>query len=155
MKQKGFDDPAVQKELSKLASKTWLAKVKPSLFIGERLGNIYTGSLYAGLFSLLSDDKLALANKRILMFSYGSGLAASLFLIRVQQNVDFIRTTMCLRERLAARIKISAEEYDQIMQLREKSFGANNYQVQANIERLEPGAFYLVSVDKMWRRNYQ
>jgi len=46
------------------------------------------------LISLISDEKIELENKRILMFSYGSGLASSLFLLRVEQNVKIFRDLM-------------------------------------------------------------
>lgn len=50
------------------------------------LGNIYTGSLYNGLLTLLCDTRIDLSNKSILMFSYGSGCAASMFLIKVKEG---------------------------------------------------------------------
>lgn len=57
------------------------------------------------------------------MFSYGSGLASSLFLLRVEQNVRIFRDLMGVKSRLAQRIKISPEEYDIVMDNREKNFG--------------------------------
>jgi hydroxymethylglutaryl-CoA synthase len=57
----------------------WENKCERSLLLAKMLGNIYTGSLYNGLLSLLCDTSINLAGKKILMFSYGSGCAASLF----------------------------------------------------------------------------
>jgi hydroxymethylglutaryl-CoA synthase len=52
------------------------------MLLSKNLGNIYTGSLYTGLFSLLKEPHLQ--SKRILMFSYGSGLMSSMFTIRIK-----------------------------------------------------------------------
>jgi hydroxymethylglutaryl-CoA synthase len=48
------------------------------------LGNIYTGSLYCGLLSLITDSSKDLSDKNILLFSYGSGCAASIFFLTVK-----------------------------------------------------------------------
>lgn len=42
----------------------------------RRVGNIYTGSLYLGLLSLLDNDTSLKAGDRIGLFSYGSGAVA-------------------------------------------------------------------------------
>jgi hypothetical protein len=44
-----------------------------------QLGNLYTASLYSGLASLLSLQGQHLAGKRVLCFSFGSGVVASMF----------------------------------------------------------------------------
>ena len=49
--------------------------------LAKQLGNIYTGSLYNGLISLVCNDKVDLTNKQVMMFSYGSGCAASMFVL--------------------------------------------------------------------------
>ena len=63
--------------------KDWKDKCERSLHLCKHLGNIYTGSLYNGLLTLIADKSVDLKNKSILMFSYGSGCAASLFVVRV------------------------------------------------------------------------
>jgi len=50
------------------------------------LGNIYTGSLYNGLITLLCDKDIDLSNKKVMLFSYGSGCAASMFFVRIKQG---------------------------------------------------------------------
>ena len=54
-------------------------KVAPSLGIAQQCGNMYTASLLAGLAWLVESQGAALAGCRVLMYSYGSGAAASLF----------------------------------------------------------------------------
>ena len=62
--------------------KDWQDKCERSLYLAKRLGNIYTGSLYNGLLSLVCDTSIDLTGKQVLMFSYGSGCAASMFILR-------------------------------------------------------------------------
>ncbi len=77
-----------------LGKSEWKDKCERNLYLAKNLGNIYTGSLYNGLLSLLlsgapkeqGGEGLDLRGKRILMFSYGSGCAASLFSIKVNSN---------------------------------------------------------------------
>ena len=93
--------------------------MEPSLSIGERLGNIYTGSLYASLLSVICNSKKTLKNSKIAMFSYGSGLASSLFFLKIKYDVKYISDAVNIQERLNNRVKISIEEYSKIMDLRE------------------------------------
>jgi hydroxymethylglutaryl-CoA synthase len=67
----------------KYYNEEWKNKCERSLLLAKQLGNIYTGSLYNGLLSLICDKTINLTGKRIMMFSYGSGCAASMFSIRV------------------------------------------------------------------------
>jgi len=61
--------------------------------LAKKLGNIYTGSLYNGLLTLICDETIDLKGKKILMFSYGSGCAASLFYVRVEGCYKKIQDT--------------------------------------------------------------
>lgn len=73
----------VQGFLLKEMGRDWVEKCERGLYLSKRLGNIYTGSLYNGLLSLICDQSISLEGKTILMFSYGSGCAASMFVLRV------------------------------------------------------------------------
>lgn len=57
------------------------ARVEPSLGLSRRIGNIYSGSMYLGLASLLENapSRAALAGSRVGFFSYGSGASARVF----------------------------------------------------------------------------
>ena len=55
--------------------------------LNRNVGNIYTGSLYLSLISLLlNKEGKDLFNKRVLMYSYGSGCATSLFSFKFNDN---------------------------------------------------------------------
>lgn len=107
--------------------KEWVEKCEKSLYLAKRLGNIYTGSLYNGLISLLCDQTITMEGKTILMFSYGSGCAASMFVLRVTADYSSIKKAAQFETRLNSRVRISSEEFDSMMTHREQIFGKSNY----------------------------
>lgn len=78
-------------------------------------GNMYTASVYGSLCALLSnvsaDD---LQGRRIALFSYGSGLASSLFSIKVNGDISKMVTNLDLHKRLEARRTVEPEVYDEV-----------------------------------------
>ena len=86
----------------------------------EECGNSYCGSLYAGLLSLISNKADSLENKRIMMFSYGSGLAATLFSVRVNGDLRPIKDTAQVEARLEGRKLITPVEFEENLSAREE-----------------------------------
>ena len=60
-----------------------------------------------------------------MLFSYGSGLAATLFSVKVEGNVTNIRDKADVTRRLAARQRLSPEEFTNILEQREKVRGCS------------------------------
>jgi len=85
----------------------FLKKVHPGLFLSKTLGNIYTGSLYTGLLSLMLQPNMA--GKRVLMFSYGSGLMSSMFSISIRDDLQELRKIIDFESRLTRRVCISPQ----------------------------------------------
>ncbi|KAJ3278177.1 hypothetical protein HK104_002585, partial [Borealophlyctis nickersoniae] len=132
-------------------------KVAPSLLAAKNLGNMYTGSVYGGLASLVSEvPSEELQNKRIVLFSYGSGLAASMFSVTVRGSTAQMAQNLKLAERLSQRTKIEPEEFDRIMLLREKTHNVRDYEPTRAVDErnLFPGTYYLEKVDDKFRRKY-
>lgn len=76
----------------------------------RRIGNSYTASLYIGLISLLHHDA-ELANKRLALFSYGSGSVSEVFTGVVQPgyfDADGVRKITLL---LDSRVELDVETY--------------------------------------------
>lgn len=123
--------PATDKMLRQTAiNDEWKNKCERSLHLCKNLGNIYTGSLYNGLISLLCDESIDMSGQKVLLFSYGSGCMASLFSVYVkpgykQANVS---TKAAYKERLNTRLKVSPEEYTEQMARREKEFGQRGFE---------------------------
>lgn len=118
-------------------------------------GNMYTGSLYGGLASLVSAvAPEQLRGARLSMFAYGSGCAASFFTIRVKGDTTEIREKLDLMNRLASIQVQPCEEYVSALALREKNHLAAGYTPEGSTEHIWPGAYYLEEVDSRYRRRY-
>lgn len=73
---------AIMSELEKETAVTQerlLARYEESIAYSRRIGNLYTGSLYLSVISLLEQSMALSANDRIGFFSYGSGAVAEFF----------------------------------------------------------------------------
>ncbi|TFJ92495.1 hydroxymethylglutaryl-CoA synthase [Lentibacillus salicampi] len=82
----------------------------------RNVGNIYTGSLYLSLLSLLEQKDDLQASARIGMFSYGSG-AVGEFFTGILQN-DY-RNYLCIKQHsalFASRREVTVEEYEAIFE---------------------------------------
>ncbi|DAA72770.1 TPA_exp: Uncharacterized protein A8136_5439 [Trichophyton benhamiae CBS 112371] len=148
-------DKGVEKTFMTLTQKRFSNRVQPSLMAATMCGNSYTASVYFGLVSLLSSVQgKELLGKRVGFFSYGSGLASSMYSLRVKGNTDEMARKLNLVQRLEARKAESPEFYDQMCRLREKAYQQRNYTPQGCIESLASGTYYLVNVDEAFRRTY-
>ena len=89
------------------------------------------------------------------MFSYGSGLASSMFSFRVAGPVSHIVRAADVLARLKARAIDSPKTFEQVMELREKEHNASDYEPKGDTDKgLWPGTFYLTKIDGMYRRAY-
>lgn len=148
-------DKNLEKTFIGLSKATYAKKVDPSMACSKRLGNMYTGSLYGCLASLLSTvEPQQLLGKRLSMFAFGSGCAASFFTLRVVGDTSEIREKMDLIKRLESMKVVPCQEYVDALLLREKNHNAVNYTPEGSIEHVWPGTFYLESVDSKFRRKY-
>ncbi|KAG2358515.1 hydroxymethylglutaryl-coenzyme A synthase N terminal-domain-containing protein [Suillus spraguei] len=138
-----------------VSKSTYAKKVEPGMACSKRLGNMYTGSLYGCLASVLSSVAPSeLFGKRLSMFAFGSGCAASFFTLRVKGDTSEIRQKMDLLARLASMKVVPCQEYVDALTLREKNHNAVNYTPGGSIDNIWPGTFYLESVDSKFRRKY-
>ncbi|CAD6211926.1 GSCOCG00003902001-RA-CDS [Cotesia congregata] len=158
-----YFDRDVEKAFMKTSNEDFKDKTEPSLFIANLVGNMYTPSVYSGLVSLLINKPIEqLLGKRIGVFSYGSGLASSMYsltfgndkaaeeqLRKICNNLDYIKV------QLDARKLITPEEYTEILAMREKNCHTAPYEATASIDPMFPGTYYLVKIDQMHRRSYQ
>nr|XP_033772731.1 hydroxymethylglutaryl-CoA synthase, cytoplasmic-like isoform X1 [Geotrypetes seraphini]XP_033772732.1 hydroxymethylglutaryl-CoA synthase, cytoplasmic-like isoform X1 [Geotrypetes seraphini] len=161
-----LEDTVLDKEVEKAALKASQAmfneKTKPSLFLSTQNGNMYTPSMYGCLASVLAQNSAQqLAGSRIGAFSYGSGLAASLFSIRVSQDsapgspLDKLVSSLSdLSNRLDSRKKVQPGEFAEMMKLREETHHLMNYVPQGTVGDLFPGTWYLDKIDDKYRRVY-
>eukprot|EP00177_Eucheuma_denticulatum_P008431 GFKZ01015328.1.p1 GENE.GFKZ01015328.1~~GFKZ01015328.1.p1 ORF type:complete len:458 (-),score=50.01 GFKZ01015328.1:575-1888(-) len=147
-------DRDAQKAFVALARPLYDRKVAPGAWLAAEIGNCYTASLYSSLAALICEERNQLVGKRILLYSFGSGFAASMFALRVVQPLDSIFEKLALRESLRGRIIMSPEEYDATLRERERNYCRFDYNTTGDLDRLFPGTFYLTRVGKQGEREY-
>lgn len=113
--QKSLTDKVVEKTFMALTKKRFQERVGPAIQVSTLVGNMYCGSVWGGLASLLSHvPSDSLQGKRIGLFSYGSGLAASFASFRIVGSTEKISKILDIPARLEARRKVSPETYDAV-----------------------------------------
>ena len=109
------NDKMVEKTFMALSKKRFLTRVQPSVQVPTLCGNMYCASVYGSLVSLLSNvSSEQLKGRRVGMFSYGSGLASSLFSFKIKGDVSTMAQNLKLQERLDARRTVPPETYDEV-----------------------------------------
>ncbi|XP_034943103.1 hydroxymethylglutaryl-CoA synthase 1 [Chelonus insularis] len=157
-----YFDRDIEKTFVQLSSDAFQQKTQPSLYISNLVGNMYTPSVYSGLVSLLINKPInELLGKKIAVFSYGSGLASSMYSITVLKTVkaeDQLKTLISnlsyVKRHLTERKCISPEDYTAILESREKNCHVVPYEPTSPVDGMFPGTFYLVKIDNMYRRTY-
>lgn len=113
--EKSLTDKVVEKSFMTLTKKKFQERVNPAVQVATLCGNMYCGSVWGGLASLISHiDDATLQGKRIGLFSYGSGLAASFFSFKVVGSTEKISKVLDIPSRLTARRQVTPETYDAV-----------------------------------------
>ena len=160
-----YYDRDVEKAFVKTAKPMYESKVAPSTLLPRELGNSYTASAYTGLLSLIDawhandetmrPDPDEHVGKNVLMFSYGSGLASTLFSLTVVGDTSVIAEKADLKNRLAQRVFKTPEEFTETLLKREHRYNQKGYSPSGNPEEdLFPGTYYLQENDEHGRRKY-
>ena len=115
VQRRGMSAERVAEEIDRLRLSAGLNAVR-------RIGNLYTGSLYLCLGDLLADEYRRLGNgienKRVLLFSYGSGNTMVAFSGTIVPGAGKAIEQMGMWEAIEARRRlISPEEYEQLVSL--------------------------------------
>ena len=108
-------DKTVEKTFMALSKKHFQSRVQPGTQVPTMCGNMYCASVYGSLVSLLSNVvSEQLQGRRVAVFSYGSGLASSLFSMKVVGDVSEMARKINLQQRLDARRTVAPEIYDEV-----------------------------------------
>lgn len=149
-------DRNVEKTFLGLAKDLSTKRMAPSLIASTNTGNIYTGSLYLSLASLLTYVPAEeLAGKRISLFSYGSGLASAFFSLQVKGDISQLVSALDLKNSLDNREKVSPTDYEAALALREKAHLKKSFSPEGSIDHLRKGTYYLTNIDDKFRRFYE
>jgi len=89
------------------------------------------------------------------MFSYGSGLASSIFSFKVNGSTEEMAKELDIQARLDSRRTVAPEVYDEMCNLRENAHLKKDYKPTGATDTLFPGTYYLTDIDGMFRRKYE
>ncbi|KAF4553649.1 Hydroxymethylglutaryl-CoA synthase [Elsinoe fawcettii] len=149
-------DKTIEKTFIGLTKKRFAARVQPSIQVPTMCGNMYSASVYGSLCSLISNvSNSDLQGRRVGIFSYGSGLASSLFSLKIKGSVEDIQKKLDLQARIDSRRVVAPEVYDEMCNLREHAHLKKNYTPQGSAETIVSGTYYLTGIDDMFRRSYE
>lgn len=163
-KEETFTSKELEKELVRLSEPLFQKKTLPSLLLAKEIGNMYTPSLYGCLVShLLSKSVQDLKNSRLCLFSYGSGLAASMFSLLICDNSSQRFSLSTIHQNLTRqkknltehRVEVAPALYDRYLQQREILHKKAPRESCLNENSLFPGTWYFQSIDEKYRRNYE
>ncbi|KAJ5071917.1 hydroxymethylglutaryl-coa synthase [Anaeramoeba ignava] len=146
----------IEDNFKKISHESYNKKVDPSTLISNNCGNLYCGSLYGGLASLIfNTNSKDLIGKRIVMFSYGSGLASSMFSLLVREDPTEIKKNLDIQNLLDQRIEILPNQFTDILEQRKNNYNKKDIKPKPlEIETLKSNVFYLKEIDSMGRRFY-
>ena len=128
-------------------------KIDSSLHLTKQIGNMYCASVFAGLLSLLMYGPCVMEDKKVLIFSYGSGACGSLFMLRLIAGCEDIIDKTLIEEMLARRTKLSPSVFHAALDKRAAMF----LKKSCVIDRPDPpqkDVYYLTRIDDMHRREY-
>lgn len=100
------------RELLKESLKRWKSLYENSTIYAKQVGNIYTGSLYMGLISLILNNENLNDEDRLGFFSYGSGSVAELFTGRIVEGFRKHTNLKRFTNHLDRRVNLTIEEYE-------------------------------------------
>lgn len=154
-----FQSRDLEKVTQQVAKHLYDAKVQPTTLIPKQVGNMYTASLYAAFVSLIHNKHTSLVGKRVVMFSYGSGLTATMFSFQLRHcrhpfSLSNIATVMNVSGKLKSRHEFAPEKFVETLKLMEHRYGAKDFVTSKDTGVLAPGTYYLTEVDSMYRRFY-
>ena len=98
-------DDAIKEKLSK--------RFNESILYSQRVGNIYTGSLFLGLLSLLENSTNLNPGDKIALYSYGSGAVAEIFSMTLVPGYEK-QLKQNRFDEFNSRTRISIEEYEEM-----------------------------------------
>lgn len=152
-----FDEPLTQRYLRDMLAVEMSEKLAPGFTLNRRVGNIYTGSLYLSLMSLaFAKEDAELRDKRVLMYSYGAGVSASVFEVRFSptfQKQSFLGLESLTRL-FVDRRRVSIDQFDELNYRREAAYNSTHLSNVPSEEFLRMDTYYLRSVDAQGRRTY-
>lgn len=148
-------DKRIEKTFMPIAKDLFNSRVKPSLELPTNTGNMYSSSVFSSLASLLHFvGSEPLMGKTIGLFSYGSGMAASLYSFTVRGDISDLVKNLNLDHWFQSRTCLTPDQYEAQLKQREAIHLQKDYKPVGTTEYIRSGAYYLTNIDSMYRREY-
>lgn len=96
-------------------AESYAKRVAPWLSLNAQVGNIYTGSIFLALIDFLRRVEQSSEGRNTSFFAYGSGCGASYSAGQVAQNASSFARLVDPQAQLAARRRLTVEEYESLM----------------------------------------
>jgi len=103
-------------EADEAQQKRLLNNLIASQQFSRHVGNLYTGSVYLSLLSLLSHSKDLKPGEKVAIFSYGSGAEAELYSMTLQPDFRSSIPAASVAKQLSERQQVSVAQYEKIFQ---------------------------------------
>lgn len=100
---------------------------------GKYVGNIYNGSLYLSLLSVLINEPKDLSKQDIGMFSYGSGSIGEFFSVTISESYKEILQSDVIKHRIERRKEISFEEYESMLSTFVERESSSNFMLESSL----------------------
>mmetsp|Transcript_32268 Transcript_32268/g.126275 ORF Transcript_32268/g.126275 Transcript_32268/m.126275 type:complete len:313 (+) Transcript_32268:607-1545(+) len=149
-----YTDKELEKAFVNESSDLYKKMVEPGDWLAKRIGNAYTASLWSSLAAILEEKGDELVGKRILMFSYGSGLASSMFIVRVASPIGKLSSSLFIKDRLDARRIVDPEHFTDVLERKEKKYCTFSVEPAQELAELWPQTTCLERIDDIGRRFY-
>lgn len=121
-----------------------------AVFYNRYVGNIYTGSLYLSLISLLENRELN-AGQQIGLFSYGSGSVGEFFSATLVEGFENHLSKENHQQALSDRNELSVEEYEDFF----KRFDNLEFDASKEASSQKDNEFYLESISDNIRQYHR
>jgi len=159
--QESYESRELEGALKVIDAERFKSAVLPCCKVNQNIGNCYTGSVFGGIISLLCAEGAALVGKRVMVFSYGSGSAASVYSLvgrDTTSNSSFslgrIQEVVRVFDRLEARKQCTVEEFSAALELREGMYGKPSIKPLGSLDNIEIGTYYLDGINDKYHRKY-
>ncbi|MCO0831549.1 hydroxymethylglutaryl-CoA synthase [Fructobacillus sp. W13] len=132
----------------------FMEQLAAAQFYNRYVGNLYTGSVYLSLLSLLKEGKGYKAGDRVGVFSFGSGAEAELFSLTLSDGFEDVLAAQDVQGMLDARTKLTVAEYEDIFdsqKLDSSDEGATAGVELAKAGKLSDGQCYFAG----WKDHYR
>lgn len=103
-----------EEQIKEIYENSYADKIAPALTGAQEVGNIYTGSVYMCLLSLLEEKGNALKDKNMGIFSYGSGCGAEFLIAHVGRELEQQLQQLNFKDQIKRRRKINIHEYEEL-----------------------------------------